>query len=419
MSVVVLGLNHRTAALDLLERMAVPEQGRAKALHDLLSRPHISEAVLLSTCNRIEVYVQAEKFHGAFEDVRDFFGDMSGLAPEVFNDHLYSHYDADAARHLFGVASGLDSAVLGETEILGQVRAAWELAQAERSTGSSLSQLFRHAVETGKRVRTETSISRHITSVSQAAVAMAADRLSGLVGRSALLIGAGDMAEGMAVSLQGAGVSDIRVANRTWANAVDLAGRIGGTPVASADLQTNLGGVDLLLTSTGASSLIVEHSELDGVMQARDGRPLMIVDIAVPRDVDPAAADLAGVTLLDMDDLRSFADAGVMERRREVRAVRDIIDEETERYLDLNTAREVEPLIAGLHSRGELLRQRELSRFAARLDRLDPESREVVEAITKGLLGKLLHEPTSRLKDAAGTARGDRLAEALRDLFDL
>ncbi|MDH5236830.1 MAG: glutamyl-tRNA reductase, partial [Acidimicrobiia bacterium] len=172
-------------------------------------------------------------------------------------------------------------------------------------------------------------------------------------------------------------------------------------------------------TSTGASSLIVEHSELDGVMQARDGRPLMIVDIAVPRDVDPAAADLAGVTLLDMDDLRSFADAGVMERRREVRAVRDIIDEETERYLDLNTAREVEPLIAGLHSRGELLRQRELSRFAARLDRLDPESREVVEAITKGLLGKLLHEPTSRLKDAAGTARGDRLAEALRDLFDL
>ncbi|MGI9600376.1 MAG: glutamyl-tRNA reductase [Acidimicrobiales bacterium] len=419
MSVVVLGLNHRTAALDLLERMTVPDQGRAKALHDLRSRPHVSEAVLLSTCNRIEVYVQAEKFHGAFEDVRSFFAEMSGLGPEAFNDHLYSHYDADGARHLFGVASGLDSAVLGETEILGQVRTAWELAQTENSIGPALSQLFRHAVETGKRVRTETSISRHITSVSQAAVAMAGDRLSGLTGRSVLLIGAGEMGEGLAVSLKGAGASDIRVVNRTWDTAVDLAERIDGTPVATGDLQTALADVDLMLTSTGATSLIVEHSELDEVAKARAGRPLLIVDIAVPRDVDPSAGELDGITLLDMDDLRAFADAGVLERRREVRAVRDIIDEEVERYLDLNTAREVEPLIALLYGRGEELRSGELDRFAARLDRLDPEQRELVEAMTRGLLGKLLHEPAVRLKDASGTARGDRLAEALRDLFDL
>ena len=419
MSVVVLGLNHRTAALDLLERMTIPEGGRAKALHDLISRDYVSEAVLLSTCNRIEVYVQAEKFHGAFDDVRTFFADLSGLAPEAFNDHLYSHYDADAARHLFGVASGLDSAVLGETEILGQVRTAWKQATTEGTVGPTLGPLFRHAVETGKRVRTDTSISRHITSVSQAAVAMASERLSGLDGRSVLLIGAGDMAEGMAVSLLSAGVADIRIVNRTWDHAVDLAERIGATAVPTADLQTALGEVDLLLTSTGASSLIVEHSALDDVMSVRADRPMLVVDIAVPRDVDPTAGELDGVTLLDMDDLRAFADAGVLERRREVRAVRDIIDEEVARYLDLSTAREVAPLIAALRARGEDLRQGELDRFAARLERLDPEQRELVEAVTRGLLGKLMHDPTVRLKDAAGTARGDRLVESLRDLFDL
>ncbi len=419
MSVVVVGLNHRTVPLDLLERMTVPSSRLPKALADLASREHITEAVVLSTCNRIEVYVFAEKFHGAYQDIRNFFAEVSHVAPEEFADHLTGLYDADAARHLFSVASGLDSAVLGEHEILGQVRTAWETASAEGTVGTVLNPLFRHALEVGKRVRTETAISRNITSVSQAAVAMADQRLGGLTGRRVLVVGAGEMGEGLARALHGGGVAEILVANRTWERAVDVAARLAGTPVRLDELPGHLADIDVLLTSTGASAVILEHGDLDGVVVARDGRDLLIVDIAVPRDVDPAAGELDGVTLLDMDDLRDFAEAGIRERQREVTAVEAIVDLELNRYVDESTARSVAPLVASLRARAETVRSGEMDRFAGKLADLDDAQRATVEALVAGIVGKMLHEPTVRMKDAAGTARGERLAEALRDLFDL
>ena len=419
MSVVVVGLNHRTVPLDLLERMTVPASRLPKALADLMSREHINEAVVLSTCNRIEVYVFAEKFHGAYQDIRNFFAEVSHVAPEEFSDHLTSLYDGDAARHLFSVASGLDSAVLGEHEILGQVRKSWETASTEGAVGPVLNTLFRHSLEVGKRVRTETAISRNITSVSQAAVAMATERLGGLEGRQVLIVGAGEMGEGLARALHGGGVAGIRVANRTWDRAVEVAGRLGGEPVRLDDLPHHLAEVDVLLTSTGASAAILEHGDLASVVGERHGRELLVVDIAVPRDVDPTAGEIEGVTLLDMDDLREFADVGIRERQREVIAVHAILDVELDRYVDESTARSVAPLVASLRARGDLVRSGELQRLAARLGDLDDRQRDAVEALAAGIVGKLLHEPTVRLKDAAGTARGERLAEALRDLFDL
>ncbi len=419
MSVVVVGLNHRTVPLDLLERMTVPASRLPKALADLTSREHINEAVVLSTCNRIEVYVFAEKFHGAYQDIRNFFAEVSHVAPEEFSDHLTSLYDGDAARHLFSVASGLDSAVLGEHEILGQVRKSWETASTEGAVGPVLNTLFRHSLEVGKRVRTETAISRNITSVSQAAVAMATERLGGLEGRQVLIVGAGEMGEGLARALHGGGVAGIRVANRTWDRAVEVAGRLGGEPVRLDDLPHHLAEVDVLLTSTGASAAILEHGDLASVVGERHGRELLVVDIAVPRDVDPTAGEIEGVTLLDMDDLREFADVGIRERQREVTAVHAILDVELDRYVDESTARSVAPLVASLRARGDLVRSGELQRLAARLGDLDDRQRDAVEALAAGIVGKLLHEPTVRLKDAAGTARGERLAEALRDLFDL
>ena len=419
MSVVVVGLNHRTVPLDLLERMTVPSSLLPKALADLTSREHVTEAVVLSTCNRIEVYAFAEKFHGAYQDIRNFFAEVSHVAPEEFSDHLTSLYDGDAARHLFSVASGLDSAVLGEHEILGQVRTAWEVSSAEGAVGPVLTPLFRHALEVGKRVRTETAISRNITSVSQAAVAMATDRLGGLEGRQVLVVGAGEMGEGLARALHSGGVAGIRVANRTWDRAVEVAERLGGVPVRLDDLPHHLAEVDVLLTSTGASAVILEHGDLASVVGERHGRELLVVDIAVPRDVDPAAGEIEGVTLLDMDDLREFAEVGIRERQREVTAVQAIVDAELDRYVDESTARSVAPLVASLRSRGDLVRSGELERLAARLGYLDDRQREAVEALAAGIVGKLLHEPTVRMKDAAGTARGERLAEALRDLFDL
>ena len=317
------------------------------------------------------------------------------------------------------MASGLDSAVIGEHEILGQVRTSWETGAAEGTVGPVLNPLFRHALEVGKRVRTETAISRNITSVSQAAVAMAKERLGGLEGRRVLVVGAGEMGEGLARALHGGGVSEILVANRTWERAVDVAARLGGVAVRLDELPRHLAEVDVLLTSTGASSVILEHGDLDAVVSLRGGRDILIVDIAVPRDVDPAAAELDGVTLLDMDDLRAFAEIGLAERRREITAVQAIVDAELNRYVDESTARSVAPIVAALRARGNQVSSGELERLVGRLGELDDRQREVVEAIAAGIVGKLLHEPTIRLKDAAGTARGERLAEALRDLFDL
>lgn len=396
--------------------MTIDESSLPKALADLIGRDHVSEAVVLSTCNRIEVYVFAETFHGAFQNVRDFLSETAHIPPEQFSDALYAHYEADAVSHLFSVACGLDSAVLGENEIQGQVKSAWETARLEGTCGTSLNSLFRHAAEVGKRARTETGISQHITSVSHAAVALAAEQLDGLSGRRLMVLGAGDMGEGMASSLTKSGAAEVVVANRTTGRAEELAQRIGGRAVSLDEMSTDLAVVDVLLTSTGASSLILEHCDVAEIMAQRANRPLLIVDVAVPRDVDPAAGDLDGVTLLDMDDLRAFADRGLRERRAELDRVRSIIDDELSRYLDYSSAREAAPLIAAFRTRAEVLRKEELDRHTVGLS---PAEREAVEAATRGLMGKLLHEPTVRLKDAAGSPRGDRLAEALRDLFDL
>ena len=413
---IVVGVNHRTVALELLERLAVPADRLPKALHDLVSRDHVAEAVVLSTCNRTEIYVHAEKFHGAVADIRNFLCELAFLAPEELSDHLYTFHDAAAVAHLFTVSAGLDSAVLGESEILGQVRSAWEVAAAERAAGSTLHLLFRHALEVGKRVRTETAIGRSSVSVSSAAVALASERLSGLQGRRVLVLGAGEMGEGMVSALVAAGVADVQVANRTHERAASLASRVGGRAIEIADLAGALTDVDVLLTSTGASEVLLEATSLEAVLPARGSRPLLIVDVAVPRDVDPAAGALPGVTLLDMDDLRAFADVGMAERRREIGKVRDVIDDEVARFRDVALGREVAPLVAALRTRVEELRLAEVDRITRGMT--DAE-RDAVDVASRSLVAKLLHEPTVRLKDAAGTSRGERLADAIRDLFDV
>jgi len=422
-SLVVIGVNHRSVPLDLLERLNIDAARLPKALHDVLSRDNVNEAVVLSTCNRTEIYIVAERFHPAYADVRNSLAEIAYLPPEAFADHLYMHYDSDAVEHLFAVAAGLDSAVVGEAEILGQVKTAWELARAEGAAGSSLNMLFRHAIEVGKRARTETGIARNITSVSTAAVAMAAQRLDGLAGRRILVLGAGEMGEGMVRAIvdtgRSNGVADVRIANRTWERSVDLASRVGGEAIRLAELNGALAEVDLLLTGTGANSIMLEHSDLARIMAARGERPLLIVDVAVPRDVDPTAADLAGVTLLDMDDLRAFADLGIRERQGEVAAVRSMIADELDRFVAQSSAREVAPLVAALHDHGEAVRQAEIDRFRSKLAALDPVQADAIEALTKGIVAKLLHDPTVGLKHAAGSPKGERLADALRDLFDL
>ncbi len=418
MSILVIGVNHRTGPIDLLERVSLSGDALAKAVTGLVSRTNIREAAVLSTCNRTEVYAVAERFHGAYADIRDFFCELGGLQPDDLHPHLYSQHDDAAVAHLFEVAAGLESAVLGESEILGQVRGAWETAQAEGGAKATLNLLFRHAVETGKRARTETSIGRHTASVSHAAVEMANDLLGSLAGKRVLVVGAGEMGEGVAVALVGAGATDIVVTNRTEARAMQLAQRVGGAIVPFAELGEALATADVLLTCTGAGSVLIDH---DLVASARGNvsRPLLVVDIAVPRDVAADVVHAGNVTLLNLDHLRDWAARGLAARAAEADRVRVIVGEEVERFGQEATARQAAPLVAQLHEKAEAVRQAELERFAARLAALEPGQREAVEGLTRGIVGKLLHQMSVRLKDDAGTPQGERNAAAVRELFDL
>jgi glutamyl-tRNA reductase len=419
-SIVVVSLDHRSVPFDVLERMSVPNGALPKALHDLRSREHIGEAVVLSTCNRTEVYVVAETFHGALADVESFLVDLSGLAAERFVPSLVTAYDVGAARHLFGVTSGLRSAVVGETEILGQARGALAAAHDHGSVGPRLDALFRHALEVGKRARSETAIARGTASVSQAAVELAQATLETLAGRSVLVLGAGEIGVAMAQSLQHAGAADVRVANRSGAKARALAAQVRGRHIELHELPTALAEVDLLLTATSADGVVLGRDDLEAVMASRGGRPLVAVDAALPRDIDPAAADLPGLTLLDLASIRAFVDRGLAARRDEIRAVTAIIAEEVERYEAGAAAREIAPVIVALRARADEVRAAELRRFLARAgSELTAEQAEAVEAMTRQLVAKLLHTPTVRLKESASTVRGIRHADAVRQLFDL
>jgi len=415
---IVVGLNHRTAPVDLLERMTVPEDELAKVLHDLSAREHLLEVVVLSTCNRVEVYARCTHFHPAVGDVSAFLSEHSGAAPEDFADLLYTYYDDAAVAHLFAVAAGLDSMIVGESEILGQVREAWQAAVRE-GTAPQLTGLFRHAVESGKRVRTETGIGRHPVSIPSAAVTVAAEHLGSFDGAKVLVVGAGQMGTGLASTLHSRGVDPVWIANRTLERAEQAAARIGAEAIPLSEIADTLVDADVLLSSTASAQVLIERSTIEMVMACRGGRPLLVVDVALPRDVDPGVREVNDVTLLDLDDLKDYAQRSAERRRREITKVREILAAEIERYRADRTGRQVAPLVTSLRELGERVRTGEIARFRAKLDGLDPDQRAVVEALTEGIVNKLLHEPTVRVKDAAGTPRGYYYADALAALFDL
>lgn len=417
-TIVAIGATHQSASIGLLERLSFDEAQLAKYLGDLVSRDHISEAAILSTCNRVEIVVAAEKFHGGYRDVRNFISDVTFMLPEEFADSLVVTHDADAVRHLFSVAAGLESVVVGEHEILGQVRSAWATAQAHGTTGTSLNLLFRHAVEVGKRARTETNIARHVTSVSHASVIMADSHLGTLRDRDAVVFGAGSMARGVVDFLGQRGIAEVTVLNRTPKHAAALGPVVSRTGGLGERLDA-LVSADVAFLATSSPEPILTAAQLDEVMERRGGTPLLLVDIAMPRDVEPAAADIEGVTLLDMDGLARFVDEGLQKRRQEIPSVELLIEEQLDRFLTDSSAREVAPLVVALRSRAEAIVHEERLRHASKLSGLDDAQRAAVDALLNSTLAKLLHEPTQALKSAAGTSRGDRLVTSVRELFDL
>jgi glutamyl-tRNA reductase len=418
MSIVVLGVNYHTSPVTLLEKVMIPVPAMSEALRALSSHSDIREVVVLSTCNRTEVYAVAERFHGAHTDILEFLCETSGLSADEITPHLYSQFDDDAVVHLFEVAAGIDSAVLGETEIVGQVRDAWDFAMKQGTSRSTLNLLFRYALESGKRARTETGISRSTASVAHAAVEMSEEILGTLSGKRVLVVGAGEMGEGVAGALSRAGTESITVLNRTVSRAEALADKIGARVSDFESLETELVTADLVLACTGAGGVIIDH-ELMARVRNGVSTPLLVVDIALPRDVAASVAELPGITLRDLDHLSDWAQRGIDKRASEVGQVREIIGEEVKRFLLDQTQRQAAPLVAQLREVVESIRTAEMERFESALAAMTPEQRELVESISHGIINKMLHAPSVRLREAAGTPQGERLSAAVRDLFSL
>jgi glutamyl-tRNA reductase len=418
MSIVVLGVNYHTSPVTLLEKVMIPVPAMSEALRVLSNHSDIREVVVLSTCNRTEVYAVAERFHAAHTDILEFLCTTSGLSADEITPHLYSQFDDDAVVHLFEVAAGIDSAVLGETEIVGQVRDAWDFAMKQGTSRSTLNLLFRYALESGKRARTETGISRSTASVAHAAVEMAEEILGTLSGKRVLVVGAGEMGEGVAGALSRAGTESITVLNRTAARAEALAEKIGARVSEFESLESELVEADVVLACTGAGGVIIDHELMTRV---RNGvsTPILVVDIALPRDVAASVAELPGVTLRDLDHLSDWAQRGIDKRASEVGQVREIIGEEVKRFLLDQTQRQAAPLVAQLREVVESIRTAEMDRFESSLAAMTPEQRELVESISHGIINKMLHAPSVRLREAAGTPQGERLSAAVRDLFSL
>jgi glutamyl-tRNA reductase len=414
-----LGISHKTAPLALRERLALPEGRAASVLHELVGHAEIHEAVAISTCNRTELYLVASDPVEAENAALSALSRQAGIPPTELLGSLYSLREMDAVRHLLGVAAGLESMIVGEAEIQGQVKRAYELALVEGVTGPIVNRLFRDALATGKRARTETAISRSRVSVSSVAVELARGILGELDSRRVLVIGAGENGELTAKALRERGVETVFVANRRYDRAIGLAQRFGGQAVRFDALPREMEAADIVVSSTASPHQLVGRDELELVMEERDGRPLLLIDIAVPRDIDPSVRELSGITLFDMDDLQREVARNMSGREAEVTRVHAIIEQETERYGDWLASLDVVPTIAALRERGEEIVQRVLRENDGRWESLGEADRRRVEMMARAVVNRMLHEPTLRIKDSAERGGSYVQLQALRELFGL
>ena len=418
MSVLVVGSNHRSAPLGLLERLAVPAEELPKALRSLVQLEHVLEAVVLSTCNRVEVYAHVSRFHPGMQEVRGWLAERADVHPQDLDASLYSFYDDRAAAHLFAVAGGLDSMIVGEQQIAVQVKQAMEDARLEGSSRRMLGRLFRQAVRVGRRIRRETDITSGASSMVDVGLDAAAGRLGGdLADREVLIVGAGKIGALTAARLRDEHPSRVRVANRSLDKATRLAGRVDGDVVPAGGLADAIASSDLVVCTTGAPSPVIDAATVREAVRDRPERMLVLLDLAMPRNVDPACAGIDGVSVVDLADVRAAADRSVT--GEVVAAAHDIVDAEADRFLAWLNAIEVEPTIRALRVRADRVREDELDRLSAKLSTLDARQREAVEALARGIVNTLLHQPTVRLKELADSGGAEHHANALRELFDL
>ncbi len=423
MSVLLFGVSHRSAPVSVLERLSADEGDQAKIVDDVLRSPLVTEAMVLSTCNRVEVYAVVEAFHGGLSVIGQVVAEHSGMPMGALTKYAYVRYAEAAVEHLFAVTSGLDSAVLGERQVLGQVRRAYAAAEANHSVGRTLHELAQRALAVGKRVHSETGLDAAGASVVSVALKMAEDRLSGLSGRTAAIIGAGSMGALSAAHLVRAGIGSVHVVNRSLSRAQRLAANLREQGVPSTamvldDLAVALAHADIVVSCTGAVRPVVSLADVHHVLARRDEKQgLVVCDLGMPRDVDPAVAGLPGVWVVDMD--RVQRDPSTRAAAGDAEAARQIVATEVGIYLAGQRMAEVTPTVTALRQRAADVVEAELLRLENRLPGMASAHRDEVAKTVRRVVDKLLHAPTVRVKQLASAPGGDSYAEALRELFEL
>ena len=415
----VSGMNHVTAPVHVREQLALEEEKIREILSDLAGRGVFGEVMILSTCNRVEVYGVAEAPGEARQAAFSRLGAHRGLALRDIEPMLYTKTEDEAVQHVFRVAASLDSMILGEPQILGQVKESFALAQSSSTVGPLLHALMAQAFTVAKRIRTETEVGRHAVSISHAAVELGRKIFGSLEGKAVLLIGAGEMAELAAKHLVEQGALPVYVANRTLGRAQELAGRLGGAAVPFDDVYTVMATVDIVIASTAAPEPIIRTTDVQRVLHARRARPLFFVDIGVPRNVETSVDALDNAFRYDVDDLRSVVDSNLRERQREAQRAEAMITREVERFAARLKEMEVAPTIVSLRDKLESIRRAELEKALSRLSGSDEETRRVMEALSQSIVNKILHAPMVKLRDSSRTDHGRPWIELISELFGL
>ena len=419
MGILGLGVSFRRAPVELLERLAFTDDDLTKAYRFALDQPGIEEAVILSTCNRVEVYGAVATYHAGFLGLKRVLSETRDIAADELSDPLYSHWERDAADHLFEVAAGLDSMVLGETQIHAQVREALRRASAEGAAGAGLTGVFHAASRAGRRVRQETTLGAAPDAFVALGADLAAEALGDLGGRDVVVVGAGQMAALAVKHLRQRDVGPTRILNRSLEHARALADRTNAEHGDLDQLPSALVHADLVVSATGAAGHVVDVDAVATAMRARDGRPLVFVDLAVPRDIDPACAEIGGVTLLDIAALRAGVAEHSPETAADIERARDLVTEEVGRWVARRRGDELAPVIKALRRHGDAVVQAELERVRTRLAALDPAEREAVESAVRGVAAKLLHDPIVGIKERIEPAREREVALLLAQLLGL
>jgi glutamyl-tRNA reductase len=416
----LIGVNHKSAPLDVRERLAIPESRLPEACRDLTTYPGIEEGMLISTCNRVEVVTHTTN---GSADLRGFLHSHFQLRPEDLNAHLYEFREKDAVRHVFRVASSLDSLVVGEAQILGQVKEAYATARAVGAVRGQLDQLFTRAFAVAKRVRTETAVGTSSVSIASVAVELAQKIFGSLQGKTVFIVGAGKMSELAARHLMARGCASIFVSNRTYDRAIGLAQKFNGQAIKFDDLYETCDRADIVITSTGAPHAIFRREHGEQFLARRKNRPMFFIDIAVPRDVSPEMAKLDGIFAYDIDDLQQAVSSHVADRRKEADRAEAIIAGEVEKFEARFEARvhtlDVVPTIVALHERFETIRQAEIDRVRGRLGQLTPDQEIALETMTRGIINKVMHTPIAALKSAARDSEATTVIDVVRRLFNL